>query len=207
MFDSKFNKESSEVLMAPLCILVYTTIWLPDCQQATLWIKFKIFPIEKGYFLLGFLVRSGAAKNNLRIDVRNCGRKTYLTKEVFDSPILWWFCQSTVIRWMTWHVTDLVPSPPHLATDVFRLCWLHYCLVWEMLLPSNVENPTEALGQNNVFVLFSLVLVSFRLLGWPFLSMFTFSTLNFIVLSFIPAFAELSSNFIVLDWRWFIVDG
>lgn len=47
--------------------------------------------MERGLITVNFefLVRSGAAKNNLRIDVRDCGRKTYLTKEVFDSPILW----------------------------------------------------------------------------------------------------------------------
>lgn len=51
---------------------------------------FKV-PMERGlYCHLEFLVWSGAAKNNLKIDVRDCGRKTYLTKGVFDSPILWW---------------------------------------------------------------------------------------------------------------------
>lgn len=45
---------------------------------------------------------------------------------------------STIIRWiLSKHVTDPFPSPPHhLALDVFCLCHLHFCLVWDTVVLS-----------------------------------------------------------------------
>lgn len=75
----------------------------------------------------------------------------FLAAPVFVSP-QYSIRRPQHIRWIhPQHVTDPVLSPSHLAADDLCSCHLYNCLVWDMLLPSDIENPSTALGLQGVY--------------------------------------------------------